>query len=169
MSAPLLRKYQVIKSPMNIAIVYGTNSSGTHEAATLVAHELRQAGHQVTMEHAKNIDPTKPIQADLLVLGSCTWERFEGDTRLEGELQQHMYALTQAWRTNPPAIKKFSLFALGDRSYTNFCHAADLLERFVAEIHGELVGPTLRIDSWFYNQPANRQVVTDWVKAVLAA
>lgn len=147
---------------MNIFLVYGTNSSGTALAAEAITNRLREAGHQVTIQHARETTPDdlrKP--ADLIILGSCTWERFTPEgKRLEGELQQHMYTLVHAADVNPK--QSFALFGLGDSSYTDFCAAADHLEEAVKGWMGRLIIPTLRIDSYFFDLTKNRKRIEDW-------
>lgn len=147
---------------MNILLVYGTNSSGTALVAETVASRLTAAGHRVTVKHARDAstdDLRQPV--DCIVLGSCTWERFTPEgKRLEGQLQQHMYALLESADVNPR--QRFALFALGDSSYTDFCAAADHLEDAVQRWMGHLVIPTLRVDSYFFDLPRNRERVNAW-------
>lgn len=149
---------------MNIFLVYGTNSSGTALVAQTVAEHLRAKGHQVTVQHARDTHPAElESEYDLLILGSCTWERFTPEgKRLEGQLQQHVYALLEH-ATLPPK-RRYALFGLGDSSYTDFCAAADHLEAAVKQWGGVLVVPTLRVDSYFFDLKKNRRLVNDWAK-----
>lgn len=163
-SAPVLAHNSLA---MNMLIVYGTNSSGTAVVADSIAETLRAAGHQLTVQHAR--DTTVDLftkDFDLVILGSCTWERFTADhKKLEGQLQQHMLAFVEA--ATPPAQQRFALFGLGDSSYTSFCAAADHLETAVTKWNGQLVHPTLRIDAYFFDLKKNRQRVTDWAQALV--
>lgn len=152
---------------MNILLVYGTNSSGTAVVAQSIAEHLTAAGHTITVQHARETTPEdlrSPV--DLIILGSCTWERYTPEgTRLEGQLQQHMFALLEKADVNPK--HRFALFGLGDSSYTDFCAAADHLETAVQGWMGQLVVPTLRIDSYFFDLKKNRQRVADWAGALV--
>lgn len=151
---------------MKVLLVYGTNSGGTQAASEIIGDSLRTAGHRVVIQRA-NAQAIEPFQMfDLVVLGSCTWERFEGKRRLEGQLQQHMYALVQRLSGQPLPGHRFAVYGLGDTGYTNFCQAADHLERFVREVGGRLVAPTLRIDGFYFNLPANRERVRQWARSL---
>ncbi len=147
---------------MNILIIYGTNSSGTGVVAETIAKRLITAGHTATVQHARDTTPKDlQRQVDLIILGSCTWERFTSEgARLEGQLQQHMFALTEA--VQEPVKQKFALFGLGDSSYTNFCAAANHLEAAVQRWDGTTIVPTLRIDGYFFDLEKNRQRVDAW-------
>lgn len=151
---------------MNILLVYGTNSSGTAVVAETIADYLRRKGHQLTVQHARD---TKSAELggdyDLLILGSCTWERFTSEgKRLEGQLQQHVFDLVA--QATVPANRRFALFGLGDSSYTDFCAAADHLEAAVKRWAGRMVVPTLRVDAYYFDLKKNRQLVNDWTKTL---
>lgn len=152
---------------MNIFLVYGTNSSGTAVVAQTIAERLRAKDHQVTLQHARDTRPAELASAyDLLILGSCTWERFTPEgKRLEGQLQQHVFDLLE--KTTMPANRRYALFGLGDSSYTDFCAAADHLEAAVKGWGGTLILPTLRLDSYFFDLKKNRQVVDNWAKTLI--
>ena len=149
---------------MNIFLVYGTNSGGTSLVAETVASQLRAKGHQVSLKHAKDVQPTElSDDFDAVILGSCTWERYTSSgERLEGQLQQHMFELLE--HSNVPSQRRFALFALGDSSYTDFCAAADHLEAAVRKWSGTLIVPSLRLDSYYFNLRKNRTVVVEWSK-----
>ena len=154
---------------MKIEIYYGTNSSGTFEATQTMQATLEKAGHTVTVQSARDADAAKVGQADLTILGSCTWERFVDDKRLEGQLQQHMRILAEELQTRTLTGKKFAVFALGDSSYTNFANAATHLEALVKKIGATPVGNTLRIDGWFFNLEQNRKKAGDWAKTIISS
>lgn len=151
---------------MNILLIYGTNSSGTAEVAERIGAILRSHGHQVTAHHAREATAETLNQpTDLIILGSCTWERFTSDgERLEGQLQHHMYQLLE--NANPPAGRAFALFALGDSSYTDFCRAADHLEAAVKGWSGTNIAPTLRVDAYFFDLEKNRACVDAWATSL---
>jgi flavodoxin len=151
---------------MTTLIVYATNSSGTRLAAELVGQILQGKGHVVTLERANAVEPKELKKFDLVVLGSCTWERFEGKQKLEGQLQQHMYELQQKLYDQKTLLpgRRFAIFALGDSSYTKFAGAADHLAQLVQDIGGELVADPLRLDGWFFHPEKNEQKLTAWIE-----
>ncbi len=151
---------------MNIFLVYGTNSSGTAVVAETIAARLRAKGHRLTVQHARDTQPAElGSDYDLLILGSCTWERFTPEgKRLEGQLQQHVYDLLE--HSTVPAKRRCALFGLGDSSYTDFCAAADHLEAAIKRWNGQLIVPTLRIDAYYYDLKNNRRIVDEWVKTL---
>ena len=153
---------------MKVLLVYATNSNGTQQVAEIIAAELQEKKHQVMVKRAYEPGAEQFADYDLVLLGSCTWERFEGKKRLEGELQQHMYELVQHMQTASFPKKKFALFGLGDSSYTDFCAAVDHLEKFVDHLGGTQVTKPLRIEGFFFDLDANRQRAAEWGKNLAA-
>lgn len=154
---------------MNILITYATNSSGSQQVAGIVGDILKQAKHTVTIKRAYEPGADDFASFDCIVLGSCTWERFEGKKRLDGQLQQHMFDLVGKTHDRSFPQQKFAVFGLGDSTYTHFCAAADHLEKFVADLGGSLFVPTLRIDGFFFALENNRQRAQSWAATVAAA
>lgn len=151
---------------MHILLVYATNSGATYEATGIVRGVLTDHGNKVTVQHAKDTRPEDLDRPDLVILGSCTWESFVAGTRLEGRLQQHMQALTDDLRQRQYTGQRFAVFGLGDHSFTNFCGAADHLETVVEDVGGRQLGPTLRIDRYYFNLDHNRRQVLDWAEQI---
>lgn len=148
---------------MNILIVYGTNSGGTWESSQIIQQTL-SLEHQVTIQHAKDTHVRDFGKYQFIILGSCTWERFVDEKKLEGQLQEHMHALAFQLRGHHYPNTKFAVFALGDSSYTEYCAAADHLEKLVTDLQAQKVGSTLRLDGYFFDLPTNRKLVEDWAK-----
>lgn len=153
---------------MRILIVYATNSSGTQAVSEIVGGVLRDAGHAVTTKRAYESGAKTFSGHDLIILGSCTWERLEGETMLDGQLQQHMYDLVEKMSTQSFPGKRFALYGLGDSSYTHFCAAADHLEEFVKKLQGKLIVPSLRIDGFFFDLNENRKRAHRWAETLAA-
>lgn len=166
LSSPRLR---CTLQDMKILITYGTNSSGAQAVSGIVADCLLKSGHRVTVKRAHESGAGDFKKYDLVVLGSCTWERFEGKERLEGQLQQHMYALTEQLHGKSFGKQQFAIFGLGDSSYTDFCAAADKLEKFVHDVGGKLRVPTLRIDGFFFDLEKNRQKAQGWAEGLVVS
>lgn len=154
---------------MKILLTYGTNSSGTQAVSASISDALIAAGHKVVMKRAYEDGAGDFKHYDIIILGSCTWERFEGKQHLEGQLQQHMHVLTEQLTGQKYRKQKFAIFGLGDSSYTDFCAAANKLETFVHGIQGQIFFPTLRIDSYFFDLEKNRQRVEEWATQLVSA
>lgn len=152
---------------MNVLIVYGTNSSGTRVAAERVHDVLVEAGHEVIIKRANAVEADELGQHDLVVLGSCSWERFEGKQRLEGQLQQHMFELAERLKDQHFAMRKFAIFGLGDSGYTHFCGAVDHLVDLVKALGGKLVIEPLRIDGFFFRQEENEVRLAKWAHSLI--
>ena len=152
---------------MKILIIYGTNSSSARVASEALQEVWSHAGHEVALRSAHDAQPEELNICDLIVFGSCTWELITPKRRFEGQLQQHFIEFKKrlAGKTFPG--KKFAVFGLGDSSYTNFCIAANHLEVLVKQIGGTQVGPTLRVDSFFFDQEANEKKIRSWAHTVL--
>ena len=157
---------QCYATAMKIVIVYGTNSSGTQAVSAMVGDVLEKAGHTVTIKRANEPKADHLNGYDLVILGSCTWERFEGEKHLDGQLQQHMYDLVQKLQDKPMPGQKFAVFGLGDSSYMKFCEAANHLERFVEAVQGKLVIPSLRFDGFFFDLDKNRERAEEWAEGI---
>lgn len=154
---------------MNITIIYGTNAGSTREAALVVQNVLQQHGHAVRVMAAADAQADDIRGADAVVFGSCTWDAIGADGRLEGQMQQHFMELHVRLRGQTFPGKRFAIFGLGDRSYTEFCAAADKLVSFVGELQGTLVVEPLKIDGYFFRLDENQARVEAWAKGVAEA
>lgn len=155
---------------MRILITYGTNSTGTQEVAQIIQAELEHVQHAVTVLAAQHVDPATVASYDAVVLGSCTWDRrTETGKLLEGQLQYDMFALLEKLRDQKLDRKRFVVFALGDRRFTDFCAAADFLEAFVKEKKGTLLHQSLRIDGYFFRLEETRKQARDWAQLLCAS
>ncbi|MEK7570457.1 MAG: flavodoxin family protein [Patescibacteria group bacterium] len=152
---------------MNVTLIYATNSGGTQEAGKIIAEVFSAAGHTVTMKRANAASAADITSADLVILGSCSWERMEGKEKLEGQLQEHMLAFTQTLLGHTYPKVRFAVYGLGDSSYTVFCGAADRLEEVVKKIQGQKVGETLRIDGFFFQENQNEAKVKQWAEQLV--
>ncbi len=149
---------------MHITIIYATNSGGAEQAARQLSEYFRRQGHAVTLKRASEAQANDLQRGDLVILGSCTWMGQVGERVEEGQLQEHMQALLdQATKKRYPG-QRFAVFGLGDSSYTNFCAAADHLERFVQASGGRQVGSTLRFDGFFFDLDRSRERVNGWAR-----
>lgn len=151
---------------MKTLIIYGTNSGGTLEASEIIRDTLVDAGHAVDLKNAKDAQPTDLEKGhDVILLGSCTWEVFEGKVKSEGQLQQDWLALRDRLAQTKTPHQKYAVFALGDSSYAKFAGAADHLEVIVQGLGGAKVGETLRVDGFYFHHDA-RNLVIAWAKSL---
>lgn len=152
---------------MRVAIIYSTNSGSTYQAATMIADVLEKRKYDVALKRADQADAHTLDQADLILLGSGTWEWVqEGKPRLEGQLQDLMRNFLARLDARKYAGQKFAIFACGDSSYTSFAAAADHLEAFVKQAGGQLICPSLRLDQFYFHLEKNRQRVVDWAEKI---
>ena len=152
---------------MKVLIVFATNSSGTFEASKIVRDVFVANGHTVRLKRAMHARGDDLQAADVVVLGSCTWMGASPTGKpIEGQLQEHMEAFVAKLKGTMFPGKRFAVFGLGDSSYTYFARAADHLERFVKQAKGEKVGPSLKIDGFFFDLDQNLKKVETWATAV---
>jgi len=152
---------------MNIRLIYATNSGGSQEAGKIISDVLTSAGHVVTLKRANEASAEDLATPDVVILGSCTWERLDEKKQLlEGQLQEHMFAFAQSLAGKTFPQQRFAVYGLGDSSYTIFCGAADRLEELVASVQGQQVGPTLRVDGFFFHLDENQQKVRAWAEGL---
>ncbi len=151
---------------MTILLVYATNSSGTYNASQMLAEVLTAAGHVVTIHRANHVEPQDLTAYDLVILASCTWEKFVDGKKLEGQLQEHMEQLAVKCQGFRCDHQRFAVFGLGDSSYQYFCGAVDYLEKLVKNVGGDLIVPSLRIDGYFFDRENNDKAVTAWAKDI---
>lgn len=152
---------------MNILLLYASYSSGTQTAAEKVAQYLYSKENNITSIRITEEQPNpKELQAyDLVILASPSWMVDKKDG------QPHTYMknfLLETCKDIHLEGKKFAIFGLGDTTYAHFCGAVDVMEKFVHEHGGELVQPSLRIDSFYFNVEENTKILLEWVEKLLA-
>lgn len=147
---------------MRICIVYTSNSGSTFLAAETIANVLRSK-HVVDVVKAETVVPATLSGYDVVLLGSPTWE-YGGK---EGNPPKAMAECLLRLRKERYPGMSFAVFGCGDSAYTDFCGAVDHLERFVLEAGGVLKVPSLRVDSYYYNEKNNRALVAHWAEGLL--
>lgn len=152
---------------MKILIVYATNSGSTRIASEAMQEAWVRCGNSVVLRSAHDVQPEELNAFDLVIFGSCTWELTTPKRHFEGQLQQHFIEFKNRLAGKQFIGKRFAVFGIGDSSYSNFCIAANHLEVLVKQIGGTQVGPTLRIDSFFYDQSANEKKIHSWAQSIL--
>lgn len=152
---------------MKATIIYGTNSGSTLEASTYVQNILASHGAAVRMVPASDATGDDIASADLVIFGSCTWDAVGPSGRLEGQMQEHFLAFRARVKGQRFPGKFIAVFGLGDRSYTEFCAAADKLVAFVHELQATLVGEPLKVDGFYFHQNESERLLTQWTESIL--
>jgi flavodoxin len=152
---------------MKATIIYGTNSGSTLEASTYVQNILSAHGVAVRMVHAADATDQDISSADLVIFGSCTWDAIGPTGRLEGQMQEHFLSFRTRLQGKVFPKKPIAVFGLGDRSYTEFCAAADKLAAFVKELQAQLLDEPLRIDGFYFHQDESEKKLTQWTERIL--
>lgn len=149
---------------MKVCIIYGTNASGTLEAAEIIGQEFSARGAAVTLASAGSVQTSALAAYDLVCFGSCTWGRTTDDgTWLDGQLQHEFFHLAQRLRKGKHLTgKQFAVFSLGDHRYTKFCAAADHLVDLVRLLDGRLIGQPLKVDQFSFRLSQTRPQVRAW-------
>ncbi|MEK7631544.1 MAG: flavodoxin family protein [Patescibacteria group bacterium] len=151
---------------MIVLIVYGTNSGGTQDVAEIIGKVFSAHEHAVTIKRANEATADDIAVSDLVILGSCSWDREDGKQRQEGQLQEHMYAFANSLAGKTFPEKKFAVFGLGDKSYTEYCGAIDHLEDLVRKLQGQKFGDSLRLDGYFFKLPENQLKAKKWAETL---
>lgn len=145
-------------------LVYATNSGNTEYAAHLIEQVFRHHQLDLNVINVGYASAEEAIQADLLILGSCTWEKRVDGQRLEGQLQDQMELFVAQLEKHNLKQHKIAVFGLGDSDYKYFCGAAILLNQFLESVGADKIGSTLYIDSW--PQP-QKEKIQAWAKEVI--
>ncbi len=149
---------------MKVLIVYGTNSTGTLDVAEIIRDVFVEKAHSVELLSASSVKPGDLKHHDLAILGSCSWMRMDGDTFLDGQLQEEMFRFVSLLEGKTFHKQRFAVFGLGDSRYDQFCASADHLEHLVERVGGKKLGTTLRIDKFFFNLGENRRAAEWWAR-----
>ncbi len=148
---------------MKTLIIYATYSSGTQTASEVLTDTLETFGYDVTMKNVADINLDEIAHYDLVILGSPSWMIDHKDG------QPHHLFLEFFNKVGSREFKNvlFAVFGLGDSSFAHFCGAVDHLEEFVDQVNGTLLSPSLKIDSYYFNQEKNDELLRNWLHEVI--
>ena len=147
---------------MNILIAYATYSGGTQAAAESIAEVLQQHQHTITMKNFKDMQPDDLFAYEAIIWGSNSWLQDGKD----GQPHQYVTAFMEQLHERSLQDKPFAVYGLGDSTYARFCGAVNHLERFVNELKGTLIVPSLCIDSYYFEQDKNTDLIKKWAEEI---
>ncbi|MBI4084814.1 MAG: flavodoxin family protein [Candidatus Levybacteria bacterium] len=150
---------------MKILLVFATYSSGTHMASDVVSQQLSAKGHTVELKDVQEVQLDAFNNYDLIILATPSWD-IGGQG---GQPHEHFVAFIANAKGKTTPGKKFAVFGLGDSSYPQFCGGVDHLEKFVKDLQGILVAPSLRIDGYFFNQDEANNKISEWLASLPTA
>ena len=157
MRMPLRRGAYRLRSVPSLQIIYASTSGHTEYVVGLIAATL--AGRvKLTVTRVELATAEMLQNADVLLLASGTWNT----GGVEGQLNPHMHAFVHG-----PAKavdlkgKKVAVIGLGDERYRYTARAGELLEKFVTDHGGTLLGQRLRLVNEPYGQ---EDAVKTWTK-----
>ena len=124
-----------------IQIVYGSNGGNTKLVCEYVAQQLVAVGHEVKVDRCEHYPESELSGHDLLILACSTYEH--------GELEDHFrYSFWPRIQKVDLAGQQCAVIGLGNSKYdTDYnIESGRILERYVIEHNGSLVGESLMID-----------------------
>ncbi len=140
---------------MNIKIIYETQNGTTQYVAEVIQKQLREAGHE-TILHSVKYDGMQPSLEgiDLVLFGGPTYD----DGKLEKTLREFIDVYSPDLSRH-----KVAVFGLGNKTYPQFCVAADILEEWVKSKGGRLVVESLRVDGF----PDHLEKISEYVQSLV--
>ncbi|MBI2444476.1 MAG: flavodoxin domain-containing protein [Candidatus Magasanikbacteria bacterium] len=146
---------------MRVLIIYATNSGSTFTAAR-VLQSLLAPRHSVTLVEAKMATPAVVEPAEAIIIGSPSWDH----DKKEGQPPESIIARLTQLAPTTVTNKKWVIFGCGDRSYTYFCGAVDVLEEWLAKYGIQPLIPSLRLDGFLFHLPEGINQITEWGREV---
>jgi len=120
-------------------IVFGSKRGTTQRMAETIQDVLTQEGIAVTLRNAYEASVEELEEHEHLILGSSTWD--------EGDLQSDWALFEREFEEMDLSGKWGACFGAGNKSFTMFCGAVDILENRVKNNGGRLLVQSLKVDS----------------------
>ncbi len=118
-----------------LTILYGTESGNSEQLADDAGKVAKKKGFKVTIKNMADITPMDLLKTENLLVVVSTWG--EGDPP-ESAAPFHKQLMTE--KLELPKLR-YSVCALGDTSYTQFCQTGKDVDARLAEFGGECVFP----------------------------
>lgn len=125
------RSPQQVSAPVNLTVVYGTESGNSEALADRTVKTAKKKGVKASMLNLADLQPADLVKHDNLAVIISTWGDGEPPEAAEGFFDAFAKADLDL------KGKRFSVCALGDTSYEKFCEMGKIiderLEKFGAE------------------------------------
>lgn len=144
---------------MKITIIYATNTGNTYLAAQII-RDMLSSNHDVDMVNALDAKPQHLTSADLVLIGSSSWD-WQGK---EGHPIQSMIDYLESLDINQIKDKQFAVFGCGDRDFKLFCGAVDRITDFIQAGGGNIIHDPLKIDKLYIDILNKIEKAKDWAK-----
>lgn len=144
---------------MNILIIYGSTLGKTARIAGLIASELRNLNHDVTLRNVTKASTADFNEYDLIILGSSTWD--------DGMLQFDFRPFAETLKDTDLSKYKFAIFCLGSEKYPHPFYAGKILEEIVLRSGGKLISEVFNIDLDHDDEETLRDnEIIEWVRTL---
>lgn len=123
----------------SILIIFGSTGGNTELVTDKVSEILSKDGHKVTVQRAEESEASDFNKHKIIIFASSTYG--------QGLLQDHMLRFFKVNKTLSLKGKKCAAIGLGDSKYNieYIIEAANILEKNIKKLEGELVVPALRV------------------------
>lgn len=121
-----------------VFVVYASMTGNTEEMAEAIAAGAAEAGAEVVIKEAFDVDPPELLGYDGIIIGAYTW----GDGELPDEFLDFYEGMDRLDLTG----KKAAVFGSGDTSYPIYCGAVDTIEAKLKELGAEIVAESLKFE-----------------------
>lgn len=150
---------------MKSLIVYATNSGGTRFASEHIQSFLIEQGHDASMQEAWEVDFDTLSNYDFVLFGTNTW--FYNDK----EGQPHKWYLDRQAEIEGKELSSLrcGIFALGDSSYAQFCHSAEILTDLIGKTKAQILDPILKIDGYYRDEKNSGHILDQWLNQLLSS
>ncbi len=128
-----------------ILLIYATHSGSTFVVAQMIKEELEK-DFEVVMQNAVESKPEDINNYDTVILGSPSWL----SRGSEGMPSEIMLKLLDVWQKQQFPNKKFAVYGCGDSGFIHFCGAVDYMDNVVKTVGGQVVLPSLKLDSFWF-------------------
>jgi MioC protein len=135
-------------------IIVGTTLGSAEDAADHLAGKLIEDGFQTNIH-------LEPKLEDLPVTKDSVWIMCTA-THGAGDYPENIAALALQLRDIAPDLAsiKYSVIALGSKSYDQFCNAGRMIDRQLQQLHAEKVAETLEICT--LETPVPEEAIDEW-------
>lgn len=132
-------------NPKQILLVYATHSGSTFVVGEMIRDALSKS-FEVVMQNAVETKPEDIKNYDTVILGSPSWL----SRGSEGMPSEMMLKLIDVWQKEKFPNKQFAVYGCGDSGFIHFCGAVDYMDNFVKTVEGQVVMPSLKLDSFWF-------------------